>query len=764
MALICSDCGKMNPDTASNCDVCGRSLHAAEPVGAGVAHGGAVQTVGAVGGYDSSAGQGSSTASGVPMSGPICPKCRRGNRGHSAFCAYCGFRLKSGNGSESQAVSQGLQAQAYAAPVAMQAAPPTAQILPGDVSGNIPSGVTLKRRYRILRKIAQGGMGAVYESVDLNDASGRRWAVKEMSPAALPANERTQAITDFRREAAILHGLKHDSLPEVVETFEEMNRHFLVMEFIAGRTLLNLVDNTPGFLPEERVKVWARQLFEVLHYLHGQSTPIIYRDVKPANVMLMEGIERIKLIDFGIARFHRPGKVQDTEAFGTAGYAPPEQYGKGQTDQRSDVYALGATLHHIVTKQDPSLNPFNWVPARRINPNVSPALENALTIATSLDPARRFQSIEAFAQALGVYLPGGMPNARPIMVGMSNPRPYTVSPTSTAGTLPAFVDPNQSVAAPAPAKPKTTTTTKKKTASSSTGAAAPKSQSKSKAASAPVATVSSVPVVTSTPSGTMIESSELITPTNTGMVDESQLAAPSTSVPAIPATPATPSTPAVPAIPVEKKAESSKLVVKEQVVDLGEARWNSRAAKKVPITAAGGAMRGMVLATQPWIAYNPQHFQGSAVTLDVRVKRRQLKFGRVELQVPNLFAIIWARTRRALPFIMVWFWLLVLVAGTFGRTLLTVGAVVVGGLLVLEALMWLWAQHVRLLVPAEKVNTGRLMVKSSGGDSSIEVRVLARPSWVERSVGWSIALVLFVTEISLVTWLALSVFGWRLPW
>jgi serine/threonine-protein kinase len=130
----------------------------------------------------------------------------------------------------------------------------------------------------------------------------------------------------------------------VLETFEEIGKHFLVMEFVAGRTLQNVLDNTPGFLPEERVMVWARQVFEVLGYLHSQNPPIIYRDMKPANVMLLEGTERIKLIDFGIARFHKAGKSRDTEAFGTAGYAPPEQYGKGQTDQRSDVYALAATF------------------------------------------------------------------------------------------------------------------------------------------------------------------------------------------------------------------------------------------------------------------------------------------------------------------------------------------------------------------------------------------------------------------------------------
>ena len=174
-------------------------------------------------------------------------------------------------------------------------------------------------------------------------------------------------------------------------------------------------------------------------------------------------------------------------------------------------------------------------------------------------------------------------------------------------------------------------------------------------------------------------------------------------------------------------------------------------------------MRGTVLATQPWIAYNPQHFQGSAVTLEVKVKKHHLHFGRVDLQVPNLFAIIWARTRRVWPFVAFWFWLLVLVGNAFGRTLLTGLAAVVGTLIVLEGLMWLWARHVRLFVPAEKLNTGRLMVKSSGGDENIEVRVLARPSKVQRAIGWIIALLFFVTEIALATWAILSLLGITLP-
>jgi hypothetical protein len=208
---------------------------------------------------------------------------------------------------------------------------------------------------------------------------------------------------------------------------------------------------------------------------------------------------------------------------------------------------------------------------------------------------------------------------------------------------------------------------------------------------------------------------------------------------------------------------SSRLLISDPVLDLGEARWNTRPARKVNLSSPDGAMKGMVLATQPWIAYNPQHFQGSAITLDVKVKKRQLRFSRVQLQVPNLFAIIWSRTRKILPIIAFWFWLLVLVGSSFGRMLLLGGAGAVGALLLFEALMWLWAQHVRLMVPAERLNTGRIVVKSSGGDQQIDVKVLARPSWLQRAAGWSAALILFVAEVALVTWALLSIAGITIP-
>lgn len=686
------------------------------------------------------------------------------------FCAYCGYRLKpaGGDGSNSYALPNAA-AQAYQVP-------PTAPMIPADVSGNIPAGIILKRRYRVLRKIAQGGMGAVYESVDINSPSGAHLAVKEMSPVALPPSERAQAISDFRREAQMLATLRHPNLPQVVETFEEMSKHFLVMEFIAGRTLLNVIDTNVGFIPEERIMAWARQIFDVLHYLHSQDPPIIYRDIKPANVMLVESTERIKLIDFGIARFHKAGKVQDTEAFGTAGYAPPEQYGKGQTDQRSDVYALGATLHHLVTKQDPSLNPFNWVQPRRLNPHISPTMENALIVATSLDPARRFQSIEEFAQALGIILPGVVLQARPPANDYSPMAQAVQAAQASQNMINMPAVPIQApTLAPAPARSRSTGSKKKPQTAVAQPAAAPAPS----VPVAPIPPIAAVPPVVqapaalpaSTAASIAAEAVELHSPTRTGSMAEpmpAQKAAPAAAPAAAIKKSASKSgtieaKPLGPSAPANGSTSSGKLVISEPVIDLGEARWNTRPTRKINLSSAGGAMRGMVLATQPWIAYNPQHFQGNAITLDVKVKKRQLRFDRVDLHVPNLFAIIWARTRRVLPFIGCWFWLLLLVASSLGRTLLLGLVGVVGGLLLFEGLMWLWAQHVRLLVPMEKLNTGRIMVKSSSGDQQIEVKVLARPSWLQRSAGWSAALILFVTEIALVTWAALMLAGVTVP-
>jgi len=258
----------------------------------------------------------------------------------------------------------------------------------------------LQNRYRLLQVLGGGGMGRVYLAQDFRLA-GAHVAVKELVDTYLPQAERAQAVQLFYQEAAQLARLRHPAIPHVSDHFAEGGRLYLVMEYVPGETLENILNRTPGFLPEATLRDWAVQLCDVLEYLHSQQPPIIFRDLKPANVMVTpEG--RIKLIDFGIARLFDPRKATDTLKMGTLGYAPPEQYaGRGQTDAVSDVYALGATLHHLATRRDPRQEPpFSFPPPRTLNPALSPAFERVIMRALKYERAERFPSATAMRQAL----------------------------------------------------------------------------------------------------------------------------------------------------------------------------------------------------------------------------------------------------------------------------------------------------------------------------------------------------------------------------
>ena len=740
--VICSVCGKVHAEGTRNCDLCGAPL-----AGADRGSSAAPQSLPVA------------IANGAAQaSGPICPICGRANRSISVFCAFCGYRLSAananGNGPNPYVLpnTNNPHPQSISAPRNGHQ-PPTP--IPAGEAGSIPSNTLLKRRYRVLRKIAQGGMGAVYECTDTVGSTGTRWAVKEMSPAALPAAERTQAIADFRREAQMLASLQHPNLPTVVETFEEFGKNFLVMEFVPGRTLQNVLDNTPGFLPEERVRVWARQLFDVMAYLHSQEPPVVYRDLKPANVMLLEGTERIKLIDFGIARFHKLGKSRDTEAFGTAGYAPPEQYGKGQTDQRSDIYALGATLHYLVTKHDPGLNPFSWLPVRQYNPALSAQLDMALQTALSLDPYKRFSDMVSFAAALGINV--GVRDQ--VVVSTPAPAPaYTPAPALAPVSAPVFTPmpppaPRNSRQRISTSKPSGTTQTKPKASAAPVKpkfapvlpvpmapSIAPMAPVAPRPGLAPVAVASAAAAVAVPVKPQVVETPPPTQPAHDGMTDRT---APSTSI--------------------EQDGNAPALVVSDHLVDLGDATWNRKPVRKISLlNVGGGEMKGTILPTQPWVALNIQSFQGNTQTIEVRVKKRSLPFGRLELHVPNLFAIIWTRMRWALPFMIFWFWVLFLAASSIGKQLLMGFVALAGALVLLEVLMWWWAIHVRLLVPTEKLNLGRLLVKSSGGEQQIEVRVKARPSWLRKAVGWTVAALLMAAQLAVAVWIVLTLFGYEI--
>ncbi len=265
----------------------------------------------------------------------------------------------------------------------------------------MPSQSVLNNRYIISKKIAQGGMSAIYRAIEKQNPRAV-WAIKEMSETAIASGERASTIEAFRREAVMLQTLNHPNLVEVEEVFQdpEKGRWYMVMEFIEGKTLLEILDETPGNLPERRVLGWAAQICDVLGFLHTQDPPIIYRDMKPGNVMEQNRNGVCKVIDFGIARFWKPGRSKDTLILGTPGYAPPEQYGKGQTSAASDVYALGATLHHLLTGRDPESQPFKYPPVRQLNPRISTRTEEAILKATQLKPADRYQTIAEMKAAL----------------------------------------------------------------------------------------------------------------------------------------------------------------------------------------------------------------------------------------------------------------------------------------------------------------------------------------------------------------------------
>jgi serine/threonine-protein kinase len=254
-------------------------------------------------------------------------------------------------------------------------------------------------RYIILEKIAQGGMGAIYRAQDQR-LQDKIVAVKEMSESAVAPTERERILECFKREAELLARLEHPNLVRVSDLFQEGERHYMVMEYVQGRTLEKMLEKQSKPFSEEQVLEWADQLCDVLSYLHNQKPQIVYRDIKPANVMIVDDTDIVKLIDFGIARFFKPGKRRDTIELGTDGYAPPEQYGKSQTDERADVYALGAMLHQLLTLRDPVTVPFQFPSVRSLNSRVSPSVDAAVQKAVQSNKGKRFQSIDDMQRSL----------------------------------------------------------------------------------------------------------------------------------------------------------------------------------------------------------------------------------------------------------------------------------------------------------------------------------------------------------------------------
>lgn len=271
--------------------------------------------------------------------------------------------------------------------------------------GLLSAGVQLQGRYKILGVIGIGGMGAVYKAQDLRFPGVLRLcAVKEMISTASDPQVRQMVVRNFEREASILATLGHPAIPQVYDYFTEGARCYLVLEFVTGKDLEARLAESEGFFSEGMVADWAIQLCEVLSYLHNHKPrPIIFRDLKPSNIML-DDHNRIRLVDFGIAKLFQSG--EKGTMIGTEGYSPPEQY-RGIAEPRGDIYALGATLHHLLSKQDPRLEPpfsFHERPIHRTNPTVSRGLVEVIDKALEYDINKRWGSAEEFRRALAASL------------------------------------------------------------------------------------------------------------------------------------------------------------------------------------------------------------------------------------------------------------------------------------------------------------------------------------------------------------------------
>ncbi len=272
---------------------------------------------------------------------------------------------------------------------------------------------TLWSRYHIKELVARGGQGSIYKAEDLR-LEGRLCAIKEVVPDTGASREhQEQTQSQFHREASILARLDHPNLPKVSDSFFYNGRDYLVMDYVPGKDLRQLIEDARAkkvFLPEKQVLEWANQILDALIYLHGQTPPILHRDIKPANIKLTPN-GPLKLVDFGLVKIMVPEDnrtITVLQGKGTVQYTPMEQYGgdTGHTDVRSDIYSLGATLYHLLSLQSPPeakerfLYPDKTVSLRDINPSVTQKTEYAVVHALAMHPNDRPKDAKTFKREL----------------------------------------------------------------------------------------------------------------------------------------------------------------------------------------------------------------------------------------------------------------------------------------------------------------------------------------------------------------------------
>ena len=309
---------------------------------------------------------------------------------------------------------------------------------PGASStGHLVHNCLLKQRYRIIGVVGKGGFGAVYKAQDTHSAN-RLVAVKEMSRSGLTPQEIAEATATFKHEALMLADLAHPHLPRIYDHFIDDGRWYLVMDFIEGETLEEHLLKMPGgYLPLKDMLEIAIQLCTVLEYLHTRQPPIIFRDLKPANIMLTP-VGSLYLIDFGVARHFKPGKPKDTIPFGSPGYAAPEQYGRAQTTPHADIYSLGVTLYQMLTGIDPSQTPFHFAPLQLSGQPVPTELTTLIMQMLELDESKRPATtaiVKQELQHIAAQLPHPQPASSPTIVSHPPASPTPAIPSPKRGFI-----------------------------------------------------------------------------------------------------------------------------------------------------------------------------------------------------------------------------------------------------------------------------------------------------------------------------------------
>lgn len=333
-----------------------------------------------------------------------CAGCGGANPMHARYCRYCGQMLQADEGELTIMRGRG-----------------TSCVL-------VEHDSLLKQRYRLLKQIGSGGFGAVYTAED-TQFGNRRVAIKILSERGLDPQETLAATEAFKREAFMLAGLTHPNLPGIFDYFIEQGRCCLVMSFIAGETLEEYLQRAPaGRLAPEKVLNIGIQLAAVLSYLHVQKPAIVFRDLKPTNIMrISDG--QLYLIDFGIARLFKPGQSKDTMVLGSPGYAAPEQYGRAQTTPQTDVYSLGAVLYQLLTGDDPALSPFSHPPLHLPR---HPELGNLVMCMLEHDARKRPASMANISRELQRIMTGRSRGSHPRPSRSSSHSKGTQSPTSSS--------------------------------------------------------------------------------------------------------------------------------------------------------------------------------------------------------------------------------------------------------------------------------------------------------------------------------------------